>query len=242
MAYHSIHPTRIDNLAVHPDEFYRQMKWLAGLGWQGVSLAEFVRGTYQLNKKTAKLFAITFDDGFADNLIYALPVLKEFNFNATIFVIVDDVGTQSIHKKQWLSQYPGVDASNYRYLDWSEVGMLLNAGIEIGAHTCTHPLLNEVNYRNQFTEITLSRIKLEKKTGHPIVSFCYPDGRYDNQVLDLVKASGYQQAVVTPYNITSFVQKDIYQLRRIGIYRSDNISRFKFKCMPGFDMIRMLRR
>jgi peptidoglycan/xylan/chitin deacetylase (PgdA/CDA1 family) len=242
LAYHSINPRRIDNLAVDPQEFYRQMKWLAELGWKGVSLNEFVRCTFQPNGKHANLFAITFDDGFADTLLYALPILKEFNFNATIFLIVDDVGTKTIHKKQWLSQYPNVGSSDYRYLDWREVDKLLKEGIEIGAHTCTHPLLDEVSYQVQFEEIALSRIKLEKKIGHPILSFCYPDGRYNNQVLDLVKASGYQQAVVTPYNISSFVQKDIYQLRRIGIYRSDNLLRFQFKCTPGFDIIRMLRR
>lgn len=241
LAYHSIHPTRLDTLALHPDEFYRQMKWLASLGWQGVSLAEYVRLTSQPNGESLKIFAVTFDDGYADNLKYALPVLKEFNFNATIFVVVDRIGTDIIHETKWLSLYPNVSRSDYRYLNWNEVNELLDAGMEIGAHTCTHVLLDEVNYQTRFAEIADCRTKLEQTIATPIVSFCYPKGQYNKQTLEIVKASGYNQAVVTPNKIKRFKQPDVYQLRRIGVYHNDNLFRFRLKCLPVFDMIRMLR-
>jgi len=238
LAYHSVHPERRDILSVHPDDFRRQMEWLASLGWRGVSLAEFVHVSSQQGGTRSRVFGITFDDGYADSLYHALPVLQELGFSATVFVIVDRIGTDVVHSPRWLTLYPEVSASAYRYLTWEEVQVLRDAGIEIGAHTCTHPFLDRIDYRAQFREIALCRIKLEQAIGGHVVSFCYPAGRYNGQTLELVRACGYRQAVLTPSSIRGDRQPDPYLLRRAGIYHTDSLMRFQLKCTPLFDFVR----
>ena len=241
LAYHSVHPERRDILSVHPDDFRRQMRWLASLGWRGVSLSEFVHLSSQPSERHSRVFGITFDDGYADNLYHALPVLKEFGFSATVFVIADRIGTDVVHNSRWLTLYSDVLPSAYRYLTWEEVETLHDVGIEVGAHTCTHPLLDQIDYWAQFREIALCKTTLAKNIGGQVVSFCYPAGRYNGQTLDLVRASGYRQAVITPSSTRWGRQPDCYLLTRAGIYHTDSLIRFQLKCTPLFDLMRMFR-
>jgi len=217
------------------------MKRLASLGWRGVSLAEFVHLSSQSNGTRSRVFGITFDDGYADSLYHALPVLQELGFSATVFVIVDRIGTDVIHNPRWLTLYPDVLPSTYRYLTWEEVKTLYDTGIEIGAHTCTHPFLDQLDYPAQFQEIALCRTRLEQAISGHVVSFCYPAGRYNGQTLELVRACGYRQAVLTPSSIRWDCQPDPYLLRRAGIYHTDSLMRFQLKCTPLFDLVRSLR-
>ena len=228
-------------ISVHPDDFRRQMRWLASLGWRGVSLSKLVHLSSQPGERHSRVFGITFDDGYADNLYHALPVLQELGFSATVFVIADRIETDAVHNPRWLTLYPDVIPSTYRYLTWEEVGTLCDSGIEIGAHTCTHPFLDQTDYRAQFREIALCRIKLEQAIGDLVVSFCYPAGRYNGQTLELVRASGYRQAVITPSSIRWGCQPDPYLLRRAGIYHTDSLMRFQLKCTPLFDLMRTFR-
>lgn len=64
----------------------------------------------------------------------------------------------------------------------------------IGSHTLTHPLLPEIDLDQAKDEIFLSRKLLMKRFNQPIESFCYPRGRNNQEVQDLVEGAGYRMA------------------------------------------------
>lgn len=241
LGYHSVHPDRTDALAVHPNSFRMQMEWLSNLGWRGVSLEQVGKAIFESENSCGKVFGITFDDGYADNLRYALPILREFGFSATVFLISDTIGTDEVHNPRWLIDNPNVDASHYRYLRRDEVKELMDAGFEIGSHSVTHPFLDRLNRLEQLHEISDSKIAIERLTNSIVTSFCYPDGRYNDQTMNILMDSEYRRAVVTPWKTKPGSISSPFEIRRIGIYRTDNLLRFKLKCTPLFDLFRSLR-
>lgn len=70
-------------------------------------------------------------------------------------------------------------------------------GMEIGAHTLSHPVLTELHPDIVFKELTESKKMLEDKLGEPVLSFCYPKGEFNNEVRSLVVEAGYRLARTT---------------------------------------------
>lgn len=240
LAYHSIHPDRLDGINVTPKNFYSQMEWLAKHGYQGVSLFTLMQHIRSSPKQSTNLVAITFDDGYRDNLTFAWPILKDLGFNATVFIIAERVGTTVIHNREWLIKYPTVPEAAYYYLSWEEVQTLYNSGIEIGAHTCTHPYLDQIGYASQIYEIQQAKEIIEKRLERPVESFCYPAGHCTPDTIDIVRQAGYLQAVVTPYKRDQIYQ-GYFTLKRIGIYSTDSFWKFRLKISPLFDVVRSIK-
>src|SRR5690606_6675792 len=95
---------------------------------------------------------------------------------------------------------------------------LLAAGHEIGAHTRTHDMLPQLDDAALADEIAGSRRELEALLAAPVHSFCYPNGSYDERVVDQVRAAGFAQAVTTQEGRNRAGQ-DLFQLRRWFIHQ-----------------------
>ncbi|HLY52430.1 MAG TPA: polysaccharide deacetylase family protein, partial [Steroidobacteraceae bacterium] len=86
-------------LYVSPERFERQLWTLRRLGLRGVSTSE---GTARLREGAARgCVALTFDDGYADTLTTAAPLLRRYGFSATCYVVSEAVGTHN----RWDAQY-----------------------------------------------------------------------------------------------------------------------------------------
>lgn len=226
-------------MAVSPAAFKRQMKLLKGRSMVGVNLSGLMEGIKK-NGATANMVAITFDDGYRDNLLFALPILREFGFKATVFVIAHRIGSSLVHNKKWLDDYPDVAPEAYAYLDWDDVLELSRHGIEIGSHTCTHPLLDGLDAREQAYEIGESKHMIEETIGNRVDSFCYPSGRFTDETVKIVANAGYRQAVVTPWR-PGLIGNGRYTLERASIYRHDDRLRYRLKTSPFFRSLRALK-
>lgn len=237
LAYHAIHPERLDEINVTPTNFAAQMAWLARLGYRGVSLAEYVQQQATHPAATRRLVALTFDDGYLDNLTYGWPILERLGFTATIFVVAERVGSDIMIDPPLLTRYPTVPRAAYAYLTWSDLQQLASRGIEMGAHTCTHPKLDELDVNAQRYEIVAAKRMIEAQLQQPVKSFCYPYGHFNDKSLQLVAEAGYQQAVVTPWR-AGLLRGDRFTLRRVGIYHRDHLGRFIFKTSPLFETMR----
>ncbi len=113
---------------------------------------------------------------------------------------------------------PAVPTPEYRGMTWDELRSLDPELVEIGAHTCTHPILSQCSTEDVLTELTMSKVRLEQELGRPVRSFCYPSGRpedYDSRVAAAVKQAGYDCGVVAH---GSFVRpgSDVLMLERMG--------------------------
>jgi peptidoglycan/xylan/chitin deacetylase (PgdA/CDA1 family) len=225
LAYHSVSERRTDALAVRLDAFERQMAWLARRGYRSATLADLVSGAAD---GPGPLVVVTFDDGYRDNFTLALPVLERHGFVATVFAVSDYVGTQRIFPwdEPKLAALP--DPDPFRVLDWDELRDLRERGFEIGSHTCSHPHeLRALPAEERWEELVRSKRDLEAKLGAPVVSFCYPRGSVDPDVVRAVEEAGYACGVVTPPR--RGLPLTPYTLRRVGIYQrnSDRIFRLK---------------
>ena len=85
--FHSVSPYDEDPylVTVTPERFDRQMRWLRRRGLRGVSVGELMSASR--HGAGRELIGLTFDDGYADFIEYALPVLARYGFGGTVFPI-----------------------------------------------------------------------------------------------------------------------------------------------------------
>lgn len=100
-----------------------------------------------------------------------------------------------------------------------QVAEMSRQGIEIGAHTMTHPILARIAEQTARDEIVHSRQRLEEITGQPVLSFAYPNGRpvrdYAGEHVRAVRDAGFELAVSTSWGAAT-AQSDPFQIPRIA--------------------------
>lgn len=209
--YHSI--CNKDNfLSVNTEIFEKQIKFLKDRGYNSIDFTE-------VKKKISKKIIITFDDGYKDNLINALPILKKYNFKAVFFIVTNFISKTNLWDK---------DNSNYnemQLLDHDDIFELLNNNMSIGSHTCNHKNLTFTDSHDLEYEIKNSKLFLEDTYNIKVSAFSYPYGKLNNKVLNIVKEN-YEFAVTTirsRYNLNK--HKKIFIPR---LHMSNKISNFKF--------------
>lgn len=227
LLYHRIAEAEHDPhlLCVNPDNFRTQIKFLKE-NFKIIPLIKLVLDI-RAGKVDKDAVVITFDDGYADNLHYALPILEEFKVPATIFLTASYPDQNKTF--YWDQNTP--EASRGRPMTRDETKILSKSHqIEIGAHTLTHPNLASLSKPGQSKEIMGSKQTIEKLLDIPILSFAYPFGGKDSftkETVYLVKRAGFHYACT---NIHKRVTKnsDIYTLPRF-VVRNWNLSEFQQK-------------
>ena len=94
-------------------------------------------------------------------------------------------------------QIPALPTEGFGPLTWEQIHELSSAGVEIGSHTVSHPILTCVSVERLRLELEQSRFRLEKELARTVDLFCYPNGDYDERVIREVKRAGYRCAVTT---------------------------------------------
>lgn len=222
LAYHQIVQGQPANIhAVTATVFAAQMAWLKQGGYHIVTIEEYADRLRAGQKPEPRSIALTFDDGYRDNYTEALPILSEYAFPATIFLVTAYVGGQ----RGW-GQDPG---QGEPLLTWSEVQAMQSQGINFGAHTCTHPDLAGIPLDQASKEIADPRPLLEERLGRPILSFCYPYSSVNPQLKALVQASGYRVACSYRPHYVGHAGTDLYELQRIAVLATDSLADFQAK-------------
>jgi len=130
-------------------------------------------------------FALTFDDGMHDNATAALPLLRELGVPATFYITTGMVGAPN----PWLA------GGGERMMNAQELLELAGAGMELGAHTVTHPNLATLGYDACVAEMGASRDQLETLTGVRATTFAYPFGSYGPDAHRAARDLGFDAAV-----------------------------------------------
>ncbi|HXL91308.1 MAG TPA: polysaccharide deacetylase family protein [Streptosporangiaceae bacterium] len=134
-----------------------------------------------------KLVALTFDDAYADFHDVALPLLLSYGLTGTLFVPTGYVGGRS----GWMH---GDGEGERTILSWAGLAEIAGCGIEIGAHSHTHPQMDRLPAAEMARQAAQPKAELEDRLGLPVATFAYPYGRYDRRVRDAVAAAGYRGA------------------------------------------------
>jgi peptidoglycan/xylan/chitin deacetylase (PgdA/CDA1 family) len=173
-------------LYVSPDGFERQLWTLRRLGLRGVSTSE---GISRLNKGASRgCVVFTFDDGYADTLTIAAPLLKRYGFGATCYVVSGAVGTYN----RWDAEYL---CEKKPLMRRDQLDQWLAAGMEVGSHSHSHQRLHEVPHDVARYEIAESRAELRNMLGVSIEHFAYPFGQFTAGIAELVRHAGYSSAM-----------------------------------------------
>ncbi len=219
---------RFNGLRVPVAMFERQLKWLHDNHWNFMTMSELIEKQSQLPEKTVVL---TFDDGYLDNLTNALPLMKKYNARATLYLVVDRHDNDWSTKKK--KHHDSGELAQDKKLSDQQVIQLLDSGrFELGGHTHSHANLNSLNHHQKIAEIKGSKDALEKIFNTSVTSFAYPFGIYSDEDTELVKQSGYSNAVTTDAGLDDLSQS-LYKLKRVKISGKDSFYGFTLRIKNG---------
>lgn len=167
---------------LHPRTFKKQMTHLRDKGYIGCSLLDYIKDPAE-NK-----FVITFDDAYENVAVFAMPILQDLGFTATVFVLKDFVG-----KRNTWDVSPG-DIRIF-HMNETQIRDLHAAGWEIASHGCSHTMMTLMGEADVQNELSVSKKYLEDLTQSPVTTFCYPFGVYDDRICELTREAGYTHLV-----------------------------------------------
>lgn len=168
------------DLTVKTAVFRAQMGYLAAHAYTTISLADVYLAMAGLKELPPKPVVLTFDDGGADNYGVAFPILKDFGFTATFFIVT---GPTARGKEGQMT--------------WDQLREMAEEGMSIQSHTFSHPDLRGVSKERLEMELVGSRQAIAAAIGEPSYVLCYPAGGYNTRVIEAVRAAGYLMAVAT---------------------------------------------
>ncbi|MFE9397973.1 polysaccharide deacetylase family protein [Streptomyces flavidovirens] len=182
LMYHSVGDPADDpyGITVSRDRLDRQLAWLRRRGLTGVDVGTLLRA--HAAGRADRLVGLTFDDGYADFLHEALPVLRRHECKATVFVLPGRCGGSN----GWDPLGP-----RRRLLTEEEISRVAKAGMEIGSHGLYHQRLPGLPDDVLRQETLHSRELIREITGTAPESFCYPYGTVDQRAVDAVRTAGY---------------------------------------------------
>jgi peptidoglycan/xylan/chitin deacetylase (PgdA/CDA1 family) len=189
LCYHSVDPSP-SYLSLHPELFDEHLAWLQE-HCEVVALDELVAAAPRTG---GPYVAITFDDGYVDNRVHAMPRLAARGMTATFFVTAGflerDDEVMARLSGIWLTP-----RERLRPLAWSDVHELRAAGMSVGSHTWSHRNLARLSSADAEHELRRSREVLEERLGEPVRAVAYPWGKLGRHVtaatLAAARRAGY---------------------------------------------------
>jgi peptidoglycan/xylan/chitin deacetylase (PgdA/CDA1 family) len=213
------------SLYVAPGAFARQLALLRRAGYRGLSMADAM--PYLLGERHGRVAVITLDDGYVDNLEHALPLLLEHGFTATCYAVSDALGSHN----RWDADRLGIDKP---IMTTDQLRAWQAAGMEVGAHTRSHPRLTRCSDAALRDEVHGSRQALEDVLGVPVQQFCYPYGDVDARVATAARAAGYVAATTTRRG-RARPGMDLFQLPRVQVARHHWLLPFALRAFTGYE-------
>jgi len=214
LTYHNFNKDEGSSYSINIVEFEKQMDYLAAHNYSVISLSELLKGLRD-SQLPPKPVVITIDDGFKSSFTLAYPILKKYNFPATLFLYTNFIEKNSFS------------------LTWEEIREMTKNNIEIGSHTLSHCNLlrykkNE-NYETYLArirrEIILSKEILESKIGGKVKFFAYPYGVYDPQIKNLAIQSGYE-GILNANSMNNTLNAHPFSLNRQIIFGQSSFNSF----------------
>ena len=212
LMYHSISNDN-NKISVSVSNFKKQMRLMNSLGYKGYSLNK-------INLKTSKKkFIITFDDGYENIFTEAMPVLKEFDFSATCFIVNKKIG----YFNDWDKKQKNFVKK--KLMNKKQIKIWIKNGFEVGSHSMNHYNLNTLNNNQKKIQILKPKQFFKREYGVNIESFSYPFGSYNVDCLKILK-NKYKFAVTTKRS--RYVKGKFNRLEIPRVPVNSNTSIFKY--------------
>jgi peptidoglycan/xylan/chitin deacetylase (PgdA/CDA1 family) len=211
LVYHSVMPHHPGQTAeqrvldVGDSVFAARMRYLVDSGYHVVSFAALVDALEGCDTLPTRAVVITFDDGWENQYRHAFPILRRFGLTATFFVFTTPIGKDG------------------KLMTWEQLRELQAAGMTVGSHTRTHPVLPEY-HSALHNEVEMSREDIAQHLGRAPDFFAYPFGEWDAESAAWARTAGYRAARTYrggAWNTPS----DMYHLRAVPV--TDNMQAFE---------------
>lgn len=178
------------------DIFEQHLQYLKDSGYYSVSWEDWQTAKLAQTPLPAKAVLLTFDGGYLDFFNHTFPLLKRFDFTATVFLVTESIGKTNSWEK--------ADSEQVQLMGWREIRQLRDAGIEFGSMSATYQPLTGLSPTEIVREAAKSRAILERGLGKPVKCFAYPYGNVDKIVENLVRAIGYTYGVSYESKFSNF--------------------------------------
>lgn len=209
------------------NKFEEQLKYLKENNFKTITFKDL----YQLSKegrKKEKYIILTFDDGYKDNYELLFPLLKKYDMKAVIYMV------SHLEYNKW-----DVEKTNEKKFDLMTVEqikeMYASGLVEFGGHTMHHVKLDKFSENEQKKEIEGNKKYLEDILNTELYSFAYPFGYFNETSKKVVKDLGFKYGLATnsgPF----YIEDDLYQIRRIGIFSDTTFSKFKRRVKGNYNL------
>lgn len=211
LCYHATSETWDSYLSVPPRAVELQVRRWHARGYRPCSAEEAAGGR-------GRLLHVTFDDAFL-SIRDVIPLLELLGQSSTVFACsaLADRGGGRLDVPELAAELEE-SPDELVTMGWDELRDLSARGVEIGAHTATHPHLTQLSSAELDDELRVSRERIEDELGRPCRFFAYPYGESDARVRAAARAAGYEAAFGLPGSID---WQDPYDLPRLGIWRAD---------------------
>ncbi|MEE9616340.1 MAG: polysaccharide deacetylase family protein [Anaerolineae bacterium] len=196
------------DLTVLPENFQAQLQYLAEAGYHTITLTDLYLHLTQGYPLPEKPIVLTFDDGYRDAYEIVFPLLLDYGFTGTFFVLATPAHFE------WSE-----------YITWAQMKEMSDAGMEIQSHGRDHVDLRNRSYDYLVYQTMGIQEALQYHTGRLPRFFCYPSGRYDANLIAVLKSVGYWGAVTTEWGRTH-TREGLFELPRLRIRGSDTLESF----------------
>ncbi len=214
LVYHSVRPyikgesKQQDIYDVTPELLESELVYIRDHGYTTITFADVITHFGNGASLPEKPVILSFDDGWRNEYEHAFPLLKKYGMKGTFFIFTNPIVH---HKAHWVT--------------WNEVREMDKAGMEIGGHTRTHPLLTKITSDAGLDkEIGESKGIIESEIGHPVTAFAYPFGAKNVQIEHAVERAGYQIARTSRSGVWN---DPAHRFEFHGSLSTDNISDFE---------------
>ena len=197
------------DLTVSSREFESQVKYFKAKGFESVTMSQAYEGIALSRPLPQKPIIFTFDDGFQDVFLNAVPILEKHGYVGIFAISTDLLGR------------PG-------YAVWNDVLIADQKGMEIVSHSMNHLDLTYSIYTDEdlTREIYGSKKQLEDKLNHKVEFFVYPYGEFNDKVVGMVGDAGYKMALTTQFG--EWVNPENFLLTpRVRVHGYDGLAKLQ---------------
>lgn len=251
LCYHRVLPEYIESdipiYSLLPEQFADHMQFLAEQGFTSLSLNEYdqlIKGQMLLPERGV---LVTFDDGFADFYLQALPISQRYGIKLNLFFSTGFIqdGVADIYDKLPMQarthkeKYPEL----WRALTWNEIRDMSAAGVGLGFHGYTHRKFAKLSSEEMRQEFKLSLSECHHQLNYQLRYFAFPHGSqdsYNNESILIAKKFGCELIFSTNSSRTP-IDSTTDLISRLVIYQEDDRLSFALKLFGGYDWVGKLR-
>ena len=221
--YHEVKSFKLGKDVISAYEFENDLKFYSENNYNTITISQLIAYVYEGKALPENPIILSFDDGYLNNYVNVLPLLKKYNSKIVLSVIGKD--TDDFTKTR-------VSNLDYSHMTWDQLNLMINSGfVEVQNHSynlhsskskrrgCLQMWGETLNHYFQVLSDDISKFqeKILKSTGVTPTTFTYPFGYFTKASESIIKKLGFKATFTCKYGI-NLIQRnpdDLFGLKRI---------------------------